>query len=153
MEDVFKAYRDLKYGYATVSNYHHVTEESFYDFPYIPAQEYGVNIFKTHMLLVGSKRREFFDQPLLQDANTIQFRINIVKPHTEVLSLAHPSFLNGIEVEHMKKITGYDLMEVINTFAHSVKHWDTALSSGRPAFLLASDDSTMFLLIQILVEI
>lgn len=141
MEDVFKAYRDLKYGYATVSNYHHVTEESFYDFPYIPAQEYGVNIFKTHMLLVGSKRREFFDQPLLQDANTIQFRINIVKPHTEVLSLAHPSFLNGIEVEHMKKITGYDLMEVINTFAHSVKHWDTALSSGRPAFLLASDDT------------
>ena len=41
----------------------------------------------------------------------------------------------------MAKLTGYDLMEVVNTFAHSVSHWDTALTSGRPAFLLASDDT------------
>lgn len=141
LEDVFKAYRDLDYGYATVSNYHHITPESFYNFPLIPAQEYGVNIFKTHLLLVGSTRKEYYDQPLLQDANTIQFRINMVKPHTKIVTLAHPAFLNGIEVEHMKKLTNYDLMEVVNTFAHSVSHWDTALSSGRPAFLLASDDT------------
>ncbi len=141
LEDVFKAYRDLEYGYATVSNYHHITPESFYDFPLIPAQEYGVNVFKTHLLLIGSTRKEYYDQPLLQDANTIQFRINMVKPHTNIVTLAHPAFLNGIEVEHMKKLTGYDLMEVVNTFAHSVTHWDTALTSGRPAFLLASDDT------------
>lgn len=141
LEDVFKAYRDLDYGYATVSNYHHITPASFYNFPLIPAQEYGVNIFKTHLLLIGSTRKEYYDQPLLQDENTIQFRINMVKPHTKIVTLAHPAFLNGIEVEHMKKLTNYDLMEVINTFAHSVSHWDTALSSGRPAFLLASDDT------------
>lgn len=141
LEDVFKAYRDLDYGYATVSNYHHITPASFYNFPLIPAQEYGVNIFKTHLLLIGSTRKEYYDQPLLQDENTIQFRINMVKPHTKIVTLAHPAFLNGIEEEHMKKLTNYDLMEVVNTFAHSVKHWDTALSSGRPAFLLASDDT------------
>lgn len=141
-EDVFKAYRDLDYGFATVSNYHHITSRPpYYDFPYVPAQEYGVNIFKTHILLIGSKRKEYFDQPLYQGANTIQFRINRVKPYNDIVTLAHPAFLNGIEVEYMAKLTGYDLMEVVNTFAHSVSHWDTALSSGRPAFLLASDDT------------
>lgn len=141
-EDVFKAYRDLNYGFATVSNYHHITSKPpYYGFPYVPAQEYGVNIFKTHMLLIGTKRKEYFDQPLWQGANTIQYRINRVKPYNEIVTLAHPAFLNGIEVEYMKKLTGYDLMEVVNTFAHSVSHWDTALSSGRPAFLLASDDT------------
>ncbi len=141
-EDVFKAYRDLNYGFATVSNYHHITSKPpYYDFPYVPAQEYGVNIFKTHLLLIGTKRKEYFDQPLWQGANTIQYRINRVKPYNDIVTLAHPAFLNGIEVEYMKKLTGYDLMEVVNTFAHSVSHWDTALSSGRPAFLLASDDT------------
>lgn len=141
-EDVFKAYRDLNYSFATVSNYHHITSRPpYYGFPYVPAQEYGVNIFKTHMLLIGTKRKEYFDQPLWQGANTIQYRINRVKPYNEIVTLAHPAFLNGIEVEYMAKLTGYDLMEVVNTFAHSVSHWDTALSSGRPAFLLASDDT------------
>lgn len=141
-EDVFKAYRDLNYGFATVSNYHHITSRHRHiGFPYVPAQEYGVNIFKTHMLLIGTKRKEYFDQPLWQGANTIQYRINRVKPYNEIVTLAHPAFLNGIEVEYMAKLTGYDLMEVVNTFAHSVSHWDTALSSGRPAFLLASDDT------------
>lgn len=141
-QDVFKAYRDLEYGFATISNYHHITgKPPYYDFPYVPAQEYGVNIFKTHLLLIGTKRKEYFDQPLWQGPNTIQYRINRVKPYNDIVTLAHPAFLNGIEVDYMKKLTGYDLMEVVNTFAHSVSHWDTALSSGRPAFLLASDDT------------
>ncbi len=141
-EDVFKAYRDLEYGFATVSNYHHITSKPpYYDFPYVPAQEYGINIFKTHLLLIGTKRKEYFDQPLWQGADTIQYRINRVKPYNEIVTLAHPAFVNGIEVDYMAQITGYDLMEVVNTFAHSVSHWDKALSSGRPAFLLASDDT------------
>ncbi len=141
-EDVFKAYRDLEYGFATVSNYHHITSKPpYYDFPYVPAQEYGINIFKTHLLLIGIKRKEYFDQPLWQGADTIQYRINRVKPYNEIVTLAHPAFVNGIEVDYMAQITGYDLMEVVNTFANSVSHWDKALSSGRPAFLLASDDT------------
>lgn len=141
-EDVFKAYRDLEYGFATVSNYHHITSKPpYYDFPYVPAQEYGINIFKTHLLLIGTKRKEYFDQPLWQGADTIQYRINRVKPYNEIVTLAHPAFVNGIEVDYMAQITGYDLMEVVNTFANSVSHWDKALSSGRPAFLLASDDT------------
>ena len=33
-EDVFKAYRDLEYGFATVSNYHHITgKPPDYNFP------------------------------------------------------------------------------------------------------------------------
>ena len=141
-EDVFKAYRDLEYGFATVSNYHHITSKPpYYDFPYVPAQEYGINIFKTHLLLIGTKRKEYFDQPLWQGADTIQYRINRVKPYNEIVTLAHPAFVNDIEVDYMAQITGYDLMEVVNTFANSVSHWDKALSSGRPAFLLASDDT------------
>lgn len=93
------------------------------------------------MLLIGSTREEYFDQPLRQGANTIQYRINRVRPYNLIVTLNHPAFVNGIDISYMTKITGYDLMEVINTFAHSVSHWDTALSSGRPAFLLASDDT------------
>ncbi len=141
-EDVFKAYRDLEYGFATVSNYHHITgKPPYYNFPYVPAQEYGVNIFKTHMLLIGTSKKVYFDQPLWQGPNTIQYRINRIRDYNKIITLAHPAFLNGIEVEYMAKLTGYDLMEVVNTFAHSVSHWDMALSSGRPAFLLASDDT------------
>ena len=139
--DVFQAYNELGYEFATISNYQSPTRQSYYDFPYIPTQEYGINIFKTHFLLIGNNEPAYLDQILMQDIHTKQFRIYRYKPTTKVLVLNHPAFLNGFNIEDMVRLTGYDLMEVFNDFAISLSHWDKALSSGKPSFLIAGDDS------------
>ncbi len=140
-EDVFKAYRELGYEFATLSNYQKVTEKAFCGFPYIPAQEYGINILKTHLLLIGSSAPVYIDQPLIQGKHTKQYRINRIRGENEIIVLAHPGWNEGFKKEDMEILGGYDLIEVLNHFHNSIEYWDAALSAGKPAFLLASDDA------------
>lgn len=141
-EDVYKAYRDLGYKYVAISNYHTISEkDKNYNFPYIPALEYGINISKSHLLLTGSKERQFLDSILFQNADIIQYKINRIRDNHEIITVAHPDFLRAVSVNEARKLTNYDLMEVVNVYAHSFKQWDAALSNGRPAFMLASDDT------------
>lgn len=141
-EDVYKAYSDLGYKYVAISNYHTISEkDKNYNFPYIPALEYGINISKSHLLLTGSKERQFLDSILFQNADIIQYKINRIRDNHEIITVAHPDFLRAVSVNEARKLTNYDLMEVVNVYAHSFKQWDAALSNGRPAFMLASDDT------------
>lgn len=139
--DVFEAYRELGYEFATLSNYQSITEKAECGFPYVPAQEYGINLLKTHLLLIGSRAPVYIDQPFIQGVNTKQHRINKNREDNEVIVLAHPSWGNGFTKRDMKRLGGYDLIEVLNHFKNSIEYWDIALSTGHPAFLLASDDT------------
>ena len=140
-EQVYKAYRDLGYEFATLTNYQQITERSYYDFPYIPAQEYGINIMKTHLLLIGSYSSVLLDQPLIQGINTKQFRILRNRLDNEIIALAHPSRGKGFTRNDMKRLCHYDLLEVLNHYCDAIEYWDIALSAGRPVFMIASDDS------------
>lgn len=141
-DDVYKAYRDLGYKYVAISNYHTISEkDKNYGFPYIPGLEYGINISKSHLLLTGSKERQFLDSILFQNKDVIQYRINRIRDNHEIITVAHPDFVRAVSVDEAKDLTNYDLMEVVNVYAHSFKQWDAALSNARPAFMLASDDT------------
>ena len=139
-EQVYKAYRDLGYEFATLTNSQEITERSYYDFPYIPAQEYGINLMKTHLLLIGSYSSVFLDQPLFQGINTKQYRILRNRADNEIIALSHASRGKGFTEKDMKRLCHYDLLEVLNPTKNSIEYWDIALSSGRPVFLIADDD-------------
>lgn len=139
--DVFSTYRKMGYQFATLSNYQRITEKAMCGFPYIPAQEYGINILKTHLLLIGSTENVYVDQPFIQGTHTKQDRINRNRHCNEIIVLAHPQWNGGFTAKDIRRLGGYDLIEVLNHFRNSIQLWDTALSCGKPAFLLASDDT------------
>ncbi len=139
--EVFNAYREMGYEFMTLSNYQSITEEALSGYPFVPAQEYGINILKTHLLFIGSYDPVYIDQPFVQGANMKQDRINRNRKYNEIIALAHPKWEGGFTEKDMTKIGGYDLIEVLNSFKNSIDYWDIALSSGHPAFLLASDDT------------
>lgn len=85
-------------------------------------------------------RISFFPQTL----DNKQFIINKIAedPHALIV-LNHPNMLNGYQVDEMKKLYNYDLIEILNPQAQSLPHWDAALSSGRAVLELQTTMYTM----------
>jgi len=57
-----------------------------------------------------------------------------------MISINHPAFFDGYKPEDFKYLSGYDLLEILNGYRNSIAHWDSALSAGKPALLMADDD-------------
>jgi uncharacterized membrane protein len=57
-----------------------------------------------------------------------------------VIAINHPVLRNGFPPNDFKFLNGYDLLEVLRSTTHSFPQWDSALSSGHYAFIIADDD-------------
>jgi hypothetical protein len=57
-----------------------------------------------------------------------------------VVIINHPANRNGYYASDLKYLTNYNCIEVLNPFAISLAHWDSALSCGKPAFIVGNDD-------------
>jgi hypothetical protein len=137
---VYDTYRKAGFESLSISNYQTINKLYSDDSSYIPAYEHGYGMYKNHHLCLGAKRVVWFDLPYGQNIHHKQFILNKLRPTTEIISVNHPSFFKGFRPEDFRKLTGYDFIEVLNGFRNSVPHWDSALSAGRPALILANDD-------------
>jgi len=138
--DVWELYRKLGYESIGISNYQYIdTLYSGQPF-YIPVYEHGYGIFKSHQLSIGARKVLWYDLPFGQNKHHKQYILNKLKERTELVSINHPTFFNGYAPEDFKYLSNYDLIEALNGYRNSIPHWDTALSSGKPAFLMANDD-------------
>jgi hypothetical protein len=108
---------------------------------YVPAYEHGYGIKKNHQVCIGAKSVSFLDYPFGQTLQHKQHIINVLKKHNEIVAIAHPEFRKGYSPEDFKYLRNYDLLEALNHYRFSIKQWDAALSSGYPAYILASDDA------------
>ena len=138
--NLWKVYKGLGFESIGISNYQNINtlyQDSAF---YIPVYEHGYGIFKNHQLCLGAKSVEWFDMPFKQSIDQKQYMINRLREQTELISINHPSFFKGYAPKDFSKLTGYDFVEVLNGFRNSIAHCDSALSAGRPAFLLANDD-------------
>jgi hypothetical protein len=134
--DVVRAYRAAGYDIAGVSNYESVSSVDL-----VPAYEHGYNLNKHHQLALGAHAVVWWDFPLWQGINEKQFVLDRLRVWTDVIALNHPARRHGYTVEDVRRLTGYQLMEIANGRITTDDRWDAALSSGRPVLGIGGDDT------------
>jgi hypothetical protein len=138
-EAVVRRYTDLGYSVAGVSNYQQIATPR--GAGALPLYEHGYNLAKSHQVVIGARAVEWFDFPLWQSASHQQYVIDRVKRKADLVALAHPGSRDAYSVDRLQQLTGYDLIEVVNGPFAVEDSWDSALSSGRPVWVLANDDN------------
>lgn len=134
-------YKQLGYDIIVISDYMKINSHGKDKPGYIPVYEHGYSWRKTHQICLGTKGVSWIDYPFYQNKSHKQHIINQLKPKNDLLALAHPQLRNGYEVDDMRYLTNYDLMEVLNNRRFSPEYWDEALSSGHLAWIIANDDT------------
>ncbi|MDW8235508.1 MAG: hypothetical protein RMK98_02655 [Bacteroidia bacterium] len=130
-----RVYDSLGYTWIGISDYQSINPLS----P-IPLYEHGWNVGKVHQLCFGSEKVIWMDVPFWQGIQDKQWILSKLRPYTKLLVIAHPRFLGSYRGEELAKLGGYDAIEVLNRYGDSVAEWDSALSSGHFAPILAHDN-------------
>jgi hypothetical protein len=138
--EIWDTYHKLGYESLGISNYQFIDTLYSQEPYYIPVYEHGYGLFKSHQLSIGAKKVIWYDLPFGQNKHHKQYIINLLKKHTDLLSINHPAFFGGYTPEDFKYLGNYDLIEALNGYRNSIPFWDSALSAGKPAFLMADDD-------------
>ncbi len=139
-DEFYKTYKRFDYDAPQISNYQRI-DKFFKDSSfYIPVYEHGYGLQKKHQLLIGSKKVLWLDYPLYQNVHHKQHIINLLRGDNDIVTLAHPDWENGYPLDQIGYFSNYDLLEVLNHNWRSELQWDSVLSSGRPVFMIASDD-------------
>ena len=140
-DDVRSIYRQLGYDVLCFSDYQQINHTDDTASSYIPAYEHGYGPHKRHQIGIGSRKVLWLDYLLWQNLGNKQHIINRLRPDNDLIAIAHPNLKGGYAPSDFRYLTGYDLIEALNHIATSVPHWDSALSAGKPAFILADDDA------------
>lgn len=136
-------YRLFGYDHVGISDYNKVNPyENGKDPGYIPGYEHGYNVWKTHQVCLGTKKVLRIDYFFYQTLSHKQHMLNRLAKQNRVVAVAHPSFVDGsYNVRDMKYLSNYKILEVLNGFVNSPKHWDMALTNGHLVYLIADDDT------------
>ena len=138
-EDVVKRYQSLGYSVAGISDYERIA--ALHGVPTIPLYEHGYNVGKHHQLAIGAHSVEWFDFLLWQSLSHEQYVIDRVAKTADLVAIAHPSLRDAYSLDDLQQLTGYDLMEVVNSSSNVDDVWDAALSTGHMVWGLANDDT------------
>ena len=140
-EDVVELYHRLGYDCICISDYQYINRYNENSSMYIPTYEHGFGILKWHQICIGAHERTWLDFPFWQSLNQKQNMINKLRTENDIVAIAHPKLLNAYPATDFKYLSGYDLIEVFNQIRCSEAQWDSALSTGHPAFILSDDDA------------
>ena len=139
--EFWKTYKKLGYDVPCISDYQHINTFNRDSSFYIPAYEHGFGVRKKHQLLIGAKKVLWLDYSLFQNRNHKQHILDLLHDQSEIVAIAHPDWEGGYSLDDMKRLSNYDLIEVLDNNWRSIPQWDAALSSGHPAFIVADDDA------------
>lgn len=138
---VVGAYQRLGYDVIGLSNYHEIPNDEKANAAF-PVFEHGWNVQKSHRLALGARRVVWRDYPLGQVMQHKQDIITRLRDAGALVVIAHPAMRNGHSIKDFTRLTGYDALEVLNHFLPPAEaQWDAALSSARPVWVMANDDS------------
>jgi hypothetical protein len=141
-KQTFARYNYLGYDIVALSDYQKLNPAKFdKQYEYIPNYEHGFGMKKNHHLSIGARTVLPFDFIFPQTTSNKQFIINLLRSRTEVLALAHPDWNGAVTDYDVKRLCDYDCFEIFSNYHNSINIWDSALSAGMPAFLLADDDN------------
>ena len=141
-KEIQTLYRKMGYDLPYLSDYFFINRQQDLPSPvFMPIYEHGMNIHKSHRLAIGSEQVSFFDVMLFQNQDIRQYLIRRLKQSAPVVCINHPGMRHSHPLEMMPYLSGYDCLEVLNSFRVATHHWDAALSAGKPVWILANDDS------------
>jgi len=140
-EAIDSIYSLLDYDIITISDYQKINSYGVEKDEYVPVYEHGYGIFKNHHVMIGADYVTWSDYPVYQTIHHKQHMLNVLRPSSELIYIAHPKYAGGWEPDDMRWITNYDGIEVLNGFRISMAHWDAALSAGKNMRILADDDA------------
>jgi hypothetical protein len=139
-KDVYHVYDSMNYAVHCVSDYQSINKTYAKSPGYIPTYEHGYNTGKTHQLVLGSEKVEWIDYFFPQSLNNKQDVLNHLAGSENVVVVNHPSSFHGYNASDFRYLTNYNCMEVLSPYAISMACWDTALSNGKPVFIVGNDD-------------
>lgn len=140
-EAIDSLYSLLGYDIITISDYQKINRYGEERDSYIPVYEHGYGIFKNHHVMIGADHVVWRDYPIFQNIHHKQHIVNVLRPSSDLVFIAHPKLSNGWQPEDMTWLTNYDGIEALNGFRVSLEHWDAALSAGKNMRILANDDA------------
>ena len=131
------AYRSLGYAYYAISDYQQVNPAS----P-ILLYEHGWGLRKFHQLVFAPRRVLWWDFPWPFTRDIYQSILAHLYPTAPLIAIAHPFFhpYQTCPDEMFRYLGGYHAIEVLNRYGDSIREWDSALSAGHYASLLANDN-------------
>lgn len=135
-QTIARVYDSLGFAWIGISDYQRVNPHS----P-IPVYEHGWSVGKVHQLCFWPNTVRWIDFPFWQTPSIRQYILAQLRPTTPFLVVAHPRFLHSYPGKDMALLGGYDAVEVLNRYGDSVAEWDSALSAGHYAPILAQDNA------------
>ena len=140
-EGIDSIYSLLDYDIITISDYQKINSYGKERDEYVPVYEHGYGIFKNHHVMIGADHVTWIDYPIYQNIHHKQHMLNILRPTSDLVFIAHPKYAGGWVPDDMRWVTNYDGIEVLNGFRVSLEYWDAALSAGKNMRILANDDA------------
>lgn len=135
-----KRYDSLGYTLTYLSQYHKI-EKPVRAENQFSVYEHGINIKKTHQLILGNKAVVWKDYLLPQNRHQKQHILNLLARDTNnIVVLNHPGIRGGYTLDDMKYLQNYDMIEVLRPNSNFIAYWDTALSYGHPVSIMGNDD-------------
>lgn len=138
---IYAVYHQLDYDVVAITDYMKINRFEKDKEGYISAYEHGYGLWKTHQVCLGTNHITWLDYPFYQTLSHKQHILNTLKRHCEVLAIVHPKVRNGYDLNDMKFLSNYDLLEALSHYAISLNYWDLALSSGHPVYIISNDNS------------
>lgn len=141
--EIVKFYHDsLHYDIACISNYESIDQYLPVNDPrFIPVYEHGLNPFKTHQLVIGASRPDYFEFAIGQSQDNKQYMIERLREQAPFVTINHPTMRGSYTASELRHLSGYQLMEVFNNPRDAQGLWDAALSAGKLSWALGNDDT------------
>ena len=138
--DVYKFYERLGYDIVAFSNHNELTVHPFDTALQIDVYEHGYNLAKFHKLVFGCRNVNRFDNLLPLLPSQMQMQFDMLGKEGDVIQFNHPLHTISATKGAMRKLSGYDIMELDCEWSTECDYWDWALSAGHYSFGLAGDD-------------
>ena len=138
--EVYDTLAGFGYGIVTFSNHNRLTVQPFDSCLQVNLYEHGYNLCKYHKNVFGCKVVCHFDHLLPVLASQRQFQMDMLLKDCDFIQLNHPARTNFTTASHMRKLSGYRLIELDSGKTTEQDYWDEALSAGHYSFGTANDD-------------
>jgi len=112
-EEVFHVYGERGYDIVIITDYSLVTDISRLSGFKLPAFEWGANIRKRHMIIVGDAKPIRDPFPFFWDCKNLQWVVSHFEKNNAFVVLAHPKLWGGLSADTVNRMTGYDAVEVV----------------------------------------
>jgi len=139
-ETIDSLYRYLWYDIPCISDYQSINTRFSQAPGYLPTYEHGYGVGKNHQQVIHAREVSWKDFLLPQQLHNRQYVLDVLRADTGcVVCVNHPEFSGGTPSD-FSLLAGYHCMEVMSRLRQSFASWDSALSSGYPAWITANDD-------------